>query len=536
MFLTVLSSWEVCLHCHAKYGMVMLGKEVMTLTKEKGRVPAWVMTVLGALWLGFFPLWQDGSYTRITRAKWLGMLGLSGLTAAAVFVIVIALLIRREGKKIRLHPIQGLALAYLAWVLLSACCGSMASSINDNGQLTVWMGARRYEGALTLSCYVGVFLLMSLYPPRLRVVLNVASLGMLIYATIVALQYLGHNPFGLFPAPLNVRTTYEFQGPIGNIDMVSNYVCLIMPALLFSFVLNRTGLLCLLAGSVGMLMLLMMEVQSSEITLAVVLGALVILMLLRPKTRGRGCVALACALAMLTLRLLTGLPWLDGTEDLLFPFAPAVWKFAPLMVAALLLLLAAWLSRRPGPAAPVWCVVLLVALGIAAALAAVLLISFPEGSALWELGEVLHGRPQDSFGSERLGIWRLTLELAQRSLIFGTGPDAFWYAMPEYMIETNQQVLWQRFDNPHNMLLTVLSGSGVPALLLYIALMAAMTVVCLRASRRDPLSLALLAGLAAYQLQGLFTFSICLVSPMFWALLGIALSRIRRQEVLIDAN
>ena len=38
-----------------------------------------IMTVLGALWLGVFPLWQDLSYAHITRAKWLGALFLCAL-------------------------------------------------------------------------------------------------------------------------------------------------------------------------------------------------------------------------------------------------------------------------------------------------------------------------------------------------------------------------------------------------------------------------------------------------------------------------
>ena len=519
-----------CLHCHAKYGIVKLGKEVMTVTKDRGSLPEWLMTLLGGLWLAFFPLWQDGSYTRITRAKWRGMLGLSAVTAVVVVAVVVILLLRKQEKKLRIRPVHLLALGYLAWVILSACYGRMWDSVNDSGRFTVWMGARRYEGAITLSCYVGIFLLMSLHPPRLRAVMNAASVSLLIYAGFVALQYAGYNPLGLFPKGLNVRNTYEFQGPIGNIDMVCNYLCLVMPVMLFSFALGRTGPLCLLGGSVGTLMVLMMEVQSSLITLAAVLAALVVLMLLKPDTRSRGCVVLSCVLVMLTLRLLTGLPWLDGTKEIVFPHAPSLWKFAPVMAAAVLAALAIVFARHPGPAVPVWCVVLLIVLGVIAVLAAVLLLPFPEGSGLWELSEVLHGRPQDSFGSERLGIWRLTLEMARKDLLFGTGPDAFWYAMPQYMLETDQQVLWQSFDTPHNMLLAVLSGSGVPALILYLALMITVAVLCLRACRQDPWALALLAGLAAYQLEGMFTFSICLVSPMFWAMLGMAVSQTFRQE------
>lgn len=497
----------------------------MTMTKERDRWAERLMTLLGALWLGLFPLWQDGSYTRITRAKWRGMLGLSSVTAVIVLAVMIALLVKRQGKKLRFHPAQVLALVYLGWLTVTAFCGSFADSVNSSGQLAAFMGARRYEGLAGQAVYIGLFLLMSLYPARLRAVMNAAALGMLIYIGIVALQYMGRNPFDLFPEGMNVRTTNEFQGPIGNIDMVSGYLCLIVPVLLFSFAERGTGALCLLAGCAGTLLMLLIQVQSGIIALAAALAALALLMLMRPETRARGGIALACALAMLSLRLLIGLPWHDGTKEILFPYAAAKWKFIPLILGAVIVLATRWRGKAVRGR---WVLALLV-LGAAAGAAVVLLGTFPEGSALWELREVLGGRGQDGFGSERLGIWRMTLEMARKNLVFGTGPDTFWYAMAQHQADTAQS-LTQRFDNPHNMLLAVLSGSGVPALALYLALIASAVVMCLRASRREPWSLALLAGLITYQLQGLFTFSVCIVSPMFWVLFGMTAARTCRQE------
>ena len=490
------------------------------MPRAEGREADWLMTLLGAMWLGLFPLWQDGSYTRITRAKWLGMLSFSAVTAVTVFAVVVILLIRRQGRKLRFHPIQGVAVAYLLWVALSARFGSFANSVNDSGQLAVLMGARRYEGLVAQSVYVGLFLLMSLYPVRLRAVMNAAAMGMLIYGAITALQYAGRNPFDLFPANLSLRTNYEFQGTIGNIDMVSGYLCLVVPTLLLSFAMGKTGILCLAAGIVGVLMQLLMQVQSGLITMAAGLGALAALMLTRPEIRARGGLVLACALAVVSLRLLIALPWHEGTEEVLFPYAVSVWKIAPLLLAAVVLLV----SFRIRRAVPGRWVLLLFALVAAAGLAAILLGTFPEGSAPWELGEVLRGRGQDAFGSERLGIWRMTLEMARKNPLFGTGPDTFWYAMAQHQADTAQSLM-QRFDNPHNMLLAVLSGSGVPALILYLALMGMAAIRCLRGSREDPWLLALLIGLAAYQAQGMFTFSVCLVSPMFWVALGMTMAR-----------
>lgn len=499
------------------------------MTKTE-RAAGWLMTLLAGLWLGLFPLVQDGSYSRITAAKWHFMLAFSALTLAVGLTVILMLLVRRQGRKLRLHPAQLLAVGYLGWVLLSAVFGSHVEVVNRNGQLAVWMGAIRYEAAAAQCCYIAVFLLMSFYPSRLRAVVNVAAASLIIFAGVVALQYAGFNPFGLFPSGLNVRTNYEFQGTIGNIDMVSSYICLVMPMLLFAFATKRTGLLSLLAGTAGALLLLLMKVQSGVIALAAVLAMLVLLMFRQPETRGRGCIVLACVLACASFWLLVGLPWLNDTERIIFPYAYARWKLVPLAAALLLALLSLLLSRHPGRAVPWSLLIVLIVLAVAVVAVALLRLPFAEGSGPWELQEALHGRPQDSFGSERMGIWRMTLQMARDKLLFGTGPDTFIYAMQEHMAETGQS-LQQLFDNPHNMLLAVLSGSGVPALALYLALMACVAVSCLRASRRDAWPLVLLAGLAAYLLQGMFTFSICLVAPMFWAMLGMAVSQSRQQEV-----
>ena len=61
------------------------------------------------------------------------------------------------------------------------------------------------------------------------------------FCGIVALQYAGINVLGLFPTGRSIYTNYEFQGTIGNIDMVSGYVMLVMPMLLGAFVAREKG-------------------------------------------------------------------------------------------------------------------------------------------------------------------------------------------------------------------------------------------------------------------------------------------------------
>lgn len=487
---------------------------------------SWVWTGLAALWLAVFPLWQTGSYSCITQAKWHGMLCLTAATGAAALACAIWCLARYRRMPFRLSLPQGVALAYFAWLGLAACFGSLHGQVNRNGELAVWMGSLRYEGMATQLCYMVIFLLMSLYPPRLAWVMRLASAALLLFCLVVALQYAGLNPLGLFPPGLSTRTNYEFQGTIGNIDMVSGYLALVIPLLLGGFVLTRRGdVLWLAAGLCGVLLEACMEVQSGLIALALGVALLLWAMLRRPACRGRGMAVLAGLCLCFALRQTIAFPWLDGVADVAFaglsPFAIAL--LAPVLPLGGL---AVWFRRHPGRALSAKGTALMAAIAVLLALA--LLLALPMDASmggLWEMRELLLGRAQDSFGSYRLGVWRHTLDMARDNLLFGTGPDTFWFAMRNHLARVGAS-LPEAFDTPHNEYLAILANDGLPALLLYLALLGTTWWRCLRVHqrrRRAPAyALVLLAALSCYAVQGFFSFSICLVSPMHWAMLGMA--------------
>lgn len=478
---------------------------------------SWIMTALAAMWLALFPFWQDGSFSRITHSKWVGMLVLTGVTLVVCVHMALSLLRCREHGCLRIGAVQCIALGYFALVALSALFGSWQDILNDSGQVTVLWGARRYEGLATQLCYGAIFLCMSLTPPRLERVMDAAADGLLIFCGITALQYAGVNVLELFPAGRSILTNYEFQGTIGNIDMVVGYVSIVMPLLLCGFAL-RGSWLWLVSGTAGVLLMLCMEVQSGLIVTAATLFALVLLSLVKPAVRSRTMVVWGGALLMISVRMMLRLPWLDGVETLSFDFT---WPALGAALASLAMMAPAYpVSRHPGRKLPGWTVPVTVVVLCILALLAVYFAPLPRGNGLWELQEILHGRARDSFGSERIGIWRVTLEMSADSLLFGTGPDTFLYAMDDYLLQTGQ-TLTQRFDNPHNMLLAILSNNGLPAMLAFIALCAAVLALALRRAEQEPMLLPAALAVACYLLQGMFTFSLCLVTPMFWAMLGV---------------
>ena len=482
--------------------------------------PGYLAALMGALWLAVFPLWQDGSYSRITRAKLEGMHTLSVATLGIFLLTVLLVIVLRRRKMLHLHPAQLLALGYFAWVALSAWQGARASLMGSGGPV-VWLGAIRHEGLQTHLFYASIFLMMSFLRPRLELLLHLAAAALLAFMAVVVMQYADHNPLGLFPGVRSVRTNYEFQGTIGNIDMVSGYLCLMVPLMLGGFVLlNKPAPILLIAGLCGVMEQLMIEVQSGIIALAAGLGLLALLLLTRPELRPRILLVYGGVLMLVSARMLLALPWLEGTENIVFPYQFSFVKLLPALLGLLCFGAAILARKKPGKGISMRAALLLALVFILACLAVLYFLPLTESSGgLWEIQQILHGNPQDSYGSYRLGVWRYTLMFSRQNPLFGTGPDTFYYVMKDFLM-FNQLQLPETFDNPHNEYLAILSNNGLPALLLYLSLLGTLIVSCLRCRRRE--ALLFCGAVILFMLQGFFSFSICLVTPMFWAVCGMA--------------
>lgn len=490
------------------------------------------MTAAAVAALGLFPLMTDFSYSTITRAKWLGLQGLWMLALLCGLTTIFALLAARQVRQVRWHPLTLLALGYLVWVGVSAWLGPLGHQLNDRGEWVWWMGAVRYEGMAAKLCYVLLMLCLSLYPQRWRVTLGAAALALGIFCGVVALQYLGRNPLGLFPAGRSIYTNYEFQGTIGNIDMVSGYVSLVMPMLLAGYVvLPGRGWHLLGGAGLGMLLTLCMEVQSGLIVLGAALLWTVGYALCHGEKRGRCLLVLAVGVCCAGLRLMLRLPWLDGGSIVGLRWSCAG---AALLAAGVLLALGVvWRMHHPAAKTPhslrPRTVVLLAALLVLTVLLALRIAELPESmGGLYELSEILHGRVQDSFGSYRLGVWRNTLLMARDHLWTGTGPNTFVYAMYQQLQQAGLSYP-ETFDSAHNQYLTILAENGLPGLVFYAGFLGGALWLGMRRARRSPLLWLTTLPLFCYALQDVFSFSICLVAPMFWAVAGMHLAALGKK-------
>ena len=440
-------------------GMIMPHLWKRLSARSRGYRDNSLATLAAGLWLGLYPQLHLGTYSTLTRDKWIIMFCLFFFTIVCIL---------NDGIRHRLaRPVlfpSVLAGCLIGWICLSC----LLSKYNADFW---WLGASvRKEGLLTQFCYILLFLCFSCAGVNLAPLYGCTAFGVLLFAMVIFAQRAGYNPFGLYPKGTSYANSPAFQGTIGNIDMGTGYLCLVSG---FFF----SSLSGIIAGR-KRIPLFSPAKNDRFIFLSSLLGLLLSVCLILTMGVQFGIISLSAVLLFAVLE-----------------YVPPRYRISLILLLLILILLFAWFY--PG-----------------------------KTGGLWELHEILHGRLRLSFGSNRLAVWWYSLGLAGESLLLGGGSDTFeprfnaWLKQNGLMIPKEQDglVLPDYFDNPHNEYLAQLINHGLPAMLLYIALL--LTVLFHPRFRRSPFRLAV----AAYAVQAFFSFSVCIVAPMFWVVLGLCCS------------
>lgn len=439
------------------------------------------MTVAACLWLGLFPLLQGGTYASITRDKWTIMLALTVFTL--ICLAADAFSRRRGGEKLLSLP-QGGGTAFLIPLLTAGLLllwTVLSCLFSESGPGVWWLGeSARREGLLTQLCYLLLFFCFFFARVRLKPVLLSAAAGVTVFFVIVMLQRAGGNPLGLYPAGRGYVHGHEFQGTIGNIDMGVGYLLLLSGLFLYGLlqpVLERSAgrePFPALSSPAG-------RKKAAFVLICFLALALSVYLIITMDVQF-GVISLSVLLLFTILRLL-----------------PKKARLAALVLLLAVVLLAVWFWPDQGP-----------------------------HGGIWELHEILHGRTQLSFGSNRLAVWKYSLGLASERLLLGGGSGTFAARFNGYIADHGLVIprmqdgipLPDYFDNPHNEYIAQLTDHGLPAMLLFI------TLILLSLFRRREGLLPLLAPCSAavlcYAVQAVFSFSVPIVAPMFWVLLGLS--------------
>jgi O-antigen ligase len=175
--------------------------------------------------------------------------------------------------------VQRLAILYMLLTWLSALCSSYFPQ-------TI-IGVSRYEGALTISIYCACFLLVSATGKVTKRMLWSLGLAAFAFGVICIVQLAGCNPFTLYPSGYNYFGAYTdyagaYLGTIGNVDLVSAFLCIVIPILWIGMVYLRGKVRFLLAVPLAISLYVLIRMSVLAGIVGVFVGGLVSLLAALP--------------------------------------------------------------------------------------------------------------------------------------------------------------------------------------------------------------------------------------------------------------
>ena len=519
------------------------------------KVDSWQGTLAGALVvlvLAVQPLYIDWNrYIYLTRIKYtlFVVYMVCVLVAAAIIWIYRASVTPRLLPRDKLTAIDWAALCFAAVTVISALFSPYRK------ETSVWIGIPepegRYDGAITQLLYVAVYFIVSRWYKLKMRHFTIFGISAIIIAAIGIFQFFGMDFLKLWP---NERPEYRvdnfynitFRTTLGNVNIVSTYVCIAVLLCGFLFVRlklpekganGKTGgwwkhLVWLAASALSFWLMVLANSDSGLVgTVAATFLAIPFIIETR-KTLGRFLILASSWVAVFALHRLfyNALSLGAITPSSLAPFAAV---FAALLAAGLALALT---GKELDSGAPVkWKLgVIVIAAILAVGLAGIEVLGRrPPGTAfagrvLHEAREILHGNIDDEFGTNRVFIWKNGLKSFVNHPMIGSGPDTFAQAFPE-------EAHWhygEYYDKAHNEYLQILVCQGIIGFMGYMAYLGGIFLTSVKKAFKNPVIMAVLAAFTGYCVQAFFNISVPITSQALWVFAGILVNKQLREKSL----
>lgn len=161
-------------------------------------------------------------------------------------------------------PLQIVSALFLGWTILSALFSPFEGT---------WLGLGQHGGVLTTLLYGLLFLMVCAYGSWDFRFLHLLGAGVVVFNAVIGLlQYAGLNPLYLYSDGTNFHDAFvlyngAFLGTLGNVDLLSAFLCLTVPVFYSAFLLTGRKTALLPMGS-GVFLLMLADVDSGYLGLA----------------------------------------------------------------------------------------------------------------------------------------------------------------------------------------------------------------------------------------------------------------------------
>ena len=365
-----------------------------------------------------------------------------------------------------LTSLQKTTLLYLVFTWISAI-------ISSHFPETI-VGATRYEGALTITIYCVVFLLVSCYGKIDKFMIWLFSSVSLIFGAICIIQLFDVNIFNLYPEGYKYSDAYvaypgAYLGTIGNVDLVAAFLCLTIPIVSTSLIKLKGKIKLLLLMPLATLVFVLIKMNVLAGLVGVFIGTLMIIPIVFIKEHKHKIIYIFSVIG-------TGLIGLLLVYVVDLPF-----------------------------------------------------------ELLHQIHEMMHGSVSETFGSGRIHIWKCVISDLPNHFWFGSGPDTMVYTELEpfkrYDATLNSMIV-SGIDVAHNEYLNVLSQQGIFAFVVYIAIVTCSIYKWIKMPFENMTSKIFGSALLCYFIQAFFGFSMCMTAPFFWVTLGLFDKSLKGEEII----
>lgn len=483
-----------------------------------------------------FPLFII-NYTNLTRTKYVLFLILTLLFLASVLYTFCGLLLDGYKPKISLKFNENKAEFYLLCFLLFSVISYLLSPYknieNPSGMSSFIFGYGRYDGFLTLTLYVLIFLLISKYGSFKKIHLYLVTISVCAMSFITIIQSFGYNPFWLFPDG-GVGGIYMFASTIGNIDLLSTVFCITLPLISLSYLfLNVSEVLSaliLFSVFLNTYSVFLIGVNSGNIAYITLFFILLPILLKKGVLLYKSLFLMSSILFAFSLRSLINLEYIQQAQK-----TNVSLSFSLLFCVALILGLLLWVfgfillkkNREKILRFNLWHIVVLAEIiVISIILIYIYNYNFAHSdsgitkSLLSEISDLLHGKITMDSGTGRIGIWVESLKIALKSPIFGTGLGSYATVFMECS-NGNYSSSSLVLDNPHNEYLSIFFTNGLIGLILYFAFLISVAFKSFKTLLKNDFTLIFFAVTLCYLIQAFFNFSIVICAPFFWICIAL---------------
>ncbi len=142
-----------------------------------------------------------------------------------------------------------------------------------------------------------------------------------------------------------------------------------------------------------------------------------------------------------------------------------------------------------------------------------------------ELGQMLRGNFDDSFGHNRLFTWKRTLSLVKHNPVFGIGPDNFPRFFAKYYKAEAKEMFPDsngNLDKAHNEFLDVLLDNGIAGLIAFLGFFGTLLWACFRNADKNKFAPVLGVAVVSYMAHAFFGYQLPIQSPVMWIMIGAA--------------